>query len=130
MTEEELQMIVAVGDSMRANPRAWSELTEHEKAVIIAVLKPQPVFTAEQRAFIAKWWMQVSDSDVNAINASMPANSRCVPRLDVNGEKWVSCDFFTDALEGRRLSSLVPVLQGLTLEYKTSEDWPQPVDPL
>lgn len=124
MTPEELAAITAVGDAMRANPRPWVELTPQEQAVIVAVLKPDPVFTTEQRQFIALWWMQVNDTQVEQINAAMPANTRCVPRIDGEGRKWVSCDFFTDALEQRRLASVLPILQTLTLEYKLPSYWP------
>ena len=125
MTQEEYQTIVAIGDALRANPMSWDQIPEEMKQTVIAIMKPRPSFSSEQRDFLARWWLQVNDEQLEAINATMPPHTVCAPRLDINGNKWLNADLFTDAVEENgRLSGALPLLLGLQLHYLTEENWP------
>jgi hypothetical protein len=125
MTEQEYAIIVAIGDALRANPMSWDQIPSDMKETVIAIMRPAPAFTPEQRDFLSRWWLQVSDEQLNAINATMPPNTVCSPRIDGEGNKWLCCDLFTDAVEeGGRLANTLPLLLGLQLHYLPAEYWP------
>jgi hypothetical protein len=125
MTPEEIAMIVAVGDSLRANPVSWNEIDEQQKNIVIEIMRPRPNFDAQQRSFLDRWWLLVNDEQLAEINESLPPHTVCAARLDGEGKKWLCADLFTDAVdEGSRLYSVLPMLLNLTLHYHEDEYWP------
>lgn len=129
MTEQEIQTIIDIGDALRAQPMSWDQIPPETKETVISIMRPNPSFIPEQRDFLSRWWMQVDDDSLNVINQSLPSHTVCSPRLDVNGDKWLCADLFTDAVEeSGRLRSLLPLLLSLQLHYKTTEDWPLQTD--
>jgi hypothetical protein len=129
MTEEQMQTLIAIGDQLRAMPLAWDQIPEQHKQIIINIMRPAPTFTAEQRSFLNRWWMQVDDEKVAELNGKLRRNSRIWPRVDGDGNKWISADLVTDAAEPRlRLHAILPELLGLTLVYHEESYWPVPDD--
>jgi hypothetical protein len=129
MTEQEYATIVAIGDALRANPMSWDQIPEEMKATVIGIMKPRPSFTPEQRDFLSRWWLQVDDEKLEQLNATMPPNTVCSPRIDAEGNKWLNCDLFTDAVEdGGRLAKSLPLLLGMQLHYLPAEYWPAEKD--
>jgi hypothetical protein len=131
MTEAELAMIIAVGDALRAEPVSWDRMPGDRKAIVMEIMRPKPSFTPEQRSFLNRWWLLVSDAKVTAINSKLPANTVVSPRIDGEGNKWISADLFTDSAEpGMRLNAILDDLLGLTLHYHEDDFWPVSDEPL
>lgn len=129
MTEEQMAAIVAIGDSLRAKPVSWDEIPEQQKQIVIDIMRPRPTFSDAQKSFIRRWWMRVDDARLASINAALPANTIVSPRVDVDGNKWISVDLFTDAVEpGMRLHRALDQLLGLELHYLEDNAWPVPDD--
>jgi hypothetical protein len=125
MTPEEIALITSIGDAIRSQPMAWDQIPEGMKETVIAIMRPMPAFTPEQRGFLDHWWLQVDAEDVAAINSLMPASHMVSPRIDTNGGLWLSADLFTDAVdEGSRLNAILPLLLGHPLHYHENEFWP------
>lgn len=115
--------IVAAGESLEANPRAWSELSANEQTVLRAIM-PQPSFTPLQRAWMATWWMACTAEQVAELNATTDG-MRIEPREDVNGNLFVGADLLSDALDNRTISECLPILEQMTLHRKADSDWPK-----
>jgi len=125
MTEQEMQILMAIGDALQAQPLSWNDLPEEYKQTVIALLEPKPSFTPEQVDFLQRWWMEVDDETLAAINADMPEGNVIHPRTDAEGKRFISADLFTDAvLPGSRLEPILTHLLGLTLVYRPAETWP------
>lgn len=125
MTPEQIAMITAIGDALRAQPMAWNQIPSEMKNSVIDIMRPMPSFTPEQRSYLNHWWLSVSSENVEQINAAMPPNHKCDPRVDLTGGLWISADLFTDAVdEGSRLNAILPLLLGLELHYHEEEFWP------
>ena len=125
MTEQEYQTIIAIGDALRANPMSWNQIPDDMKQTVINIMRPAPSFSQEQRDFLSRWWMEVNNDSLAAINALLPPHTVCSPRLDADGNQWINCDMFTDAVEdGGRLARVLPNLLELQLNYFTSDYWP------
>ncbi len=125
MTEQEIAIITAVGDALRSNPVSWEQVDEEQKNIVIEIMRPRPSFTPEQRGFLNHWWLQVTDEQLAEINATLPPNTVCDPRLDGDGNKWLSADLFTDAVhDGSRLNAVLPLLLSLPLHYHEDSHWP------
>jgi hypothetical protein len=125
MTPEQIETITAIGDALRSQPMSWDQIPEGMKETVIEIMRPNPSFTPEQRAFLNHWWLEVDADDVDAINDLMPENHVVSPRIDTNGGLWVSADLFTDAVdEGSRLNSILPLLLGRALHYHEEDFWP------
>jgi hypothetical protein len=125
MTPQQIATITAIGDAIRSQPMSWDQIPEEMKETVIAIMRPTPSFTPEQRAFLNHWWLAVDADDVDAINALMPENHVCSPRSDGAGGLWLSADLFTDAVDpGSRLGAILPLLLGLTLHYHEDDFWP------
>lgn len=125
MTEQERAIITAVGDAIRSNPTSWEAIPDEQKQVIIEIMRPRPAFSADQRSYLRHWWLSCNDSVVDAINKKLPRYHSVRPAIDVNGNKWLSADLFTDAVEPQmRLHAILPTLLGLELHYLEDDVWP------
>jgi hypothetical protein len=125
MTPEEIALITAIGDAIRSQPMAWDQIPEGMKEHVIAIMRPMPSFTEQQRTYLNHWWLSVDADDIAAINALMPTNNVCSPRLDTEGGMWLSADLFTDAVDdGSRLNAILPLLLGRPLHYHEDDFWP------
>lgn len=126
MTEEQQQIMFAIGDALRANPMTWNEIPAETKDTVIALMQPGVTgFTPEQRTFLNWWWMKVDSVRLSQINASMPPHTVCAPRIDGVGDGFISADLFSDAvLPDSRLYDVLPLLLDLTLRYLPPEYWP------
>jgi hypothetical protein len=125
MTPELIETITAIGEAIRSQPMAWDDIPEGMKETVIAIMRPNPSFTPEQRAFLDHWWLEVDSGDIDAINALMPENHVVSPRADNNGGLWLSADLFTDAVDGgSRLNAILPLLLGHPLHYHEDDFWP------
>jgi hypothetical protein len=125
MTPEQIATITAIGDAIRAQPMAWNQIPEGMKETIVAIMRPMPSFTPEQRSFLNHWWVAVDSGDVAAINALMPYGHICAPRIDNDGGLWLSADLFTDSVDdGSRLSAILPLLLSHQLHYHDDDFWP------
>jgi hypothetical protein len=125
MTEQDMQNLMAIADSLQAQPLSWDDLPEEYKQTVIALLEPKPSFTPEQVDFLQRWWMEVDDEKLAAINADMPEGNVVQPRTDTEGKRFISADLFTDVvLPGSRLEPILSHLLGLTLVYRPAETWP------
>ena len=130
MTDQEIATIVTIGDAIRANPVSWDSMDANMQSVVMEIMRPKPTFDEDQRRLISYWWLAVDDTRLAAINTKLPRNTQVWPRVDGDGNKWISADLFTDAAEpGMRLHAVLPELLGLTLHYLEDDHWPVPDDP-
>ncbi len=110
--------ITELGDFIRANPCAWNQLTADQQAVAKAALLPGPNgFTAEQRDLLNKWWLRCTQSQVDAMNASLPSDTRVSP-ITVDGLMYVGGDLLTDSLNADGMYfPASSILQSLVASY-------------
>jgi len=124
MSPEEIAAITAVGDALRAAPRPWSALTGQEQSTLRQALMPDPSFTPDQLDYLHRWWLPVTADQLAALNAAAPERMDIAPRPDAAAQLYVSADLLSDALDGRRLAALLPVLSSLVLTYEDTIEWP------
>ena len=128
MSPEQIAAVTAAGDSLRADPRPWSELTAFETAVLKGGLLPHPSFSDDQRNYLQLWWLEATPSQITAINKLCPPDTDITGRDGGDGKLYLSADILSDALEEGRLKNLLSVISKLTLVYKLAEDWPKDKD--
>lgn len=124
MPPDKKAALIAIGDSLRGSPKAWRDIAKANKDTIKELLRPVNGFSQDQREFISKWYIEVTQATVDAINAAMPPHTICEPRVDNDGKLFLSCDLFTDAEDGGRLKDILPLIQSITLVHKTDDQWP------
>lgn len=131
MTPEQQQIMYSIGDALRAQPMSWNQIPEGTKQTVIGLMQPGATgFTAEQRTFLDWWWMKVDQARLAQINAKMPQNTICDPRVDAQGDGYLSADLFSDAiLPDARLQEVLPLLLDLTLRYLPADYWPVNEEP-
>jgi hypothetical protein len=126
MTPEQL---TAIGDSLKAQPAAWQDLPVELQAALTEYFDTRP-FTDEIRRWLSKWVMgPVSDEqkqEIETLYADAKPVTSWQGRIAADGKRYYGADLLTDALDGRRLSALLPALQGLTLRDVDSIVWPKP----
>lgn len=106
-----------VGDAIRATPIAWRDIPQDQRAVAAASLLPADGFTDEQRYFLKRWWLACTQSDVDAMNALLPASVQVSP-IEVAGVLYVCGDLLTDALTpGNTYHPALSVLETLVCTY-------------
>lgn len=124
MSPEQINAVTAVGDSLRADPRPWNELTAFETAVLKGGLLPRPCFSDDQRAYLQLWWLEATAAQITALNKLCPPDTQITGRDGGDGKLYLSADLLSDALEGGRLKDLLPPLSTLTLAYRLPDTWP------
>jgi hypothetical protein len=126
MTEEQTAILTAIGDALRSQPMTWNGIPSDMKETVIGLMNPGPRgFEPDQRTFLNWWWMEVDDAKLATLNSKMPPHNVISPRLDAEGNKYISADLFTDAvLPGSRLSAILPDMLDLVLVYRPEDTWP------
>jgi hypothetical protein len=124
MTAQQSAELVALGDVLRASPRAWAALSQQEQATLCNLLLPAPTFTAAQSAYLSRWWLPVTTDQVEKLNAAAPAHRQISPRKALDGLDCVLVDLLSDAINSGPLAALLPILATLPLTYLTEIDWP------
>lgn len=111
--------ITDLGDLLRASPMAWRDIPAEQRTVAEAALLPPAGqgFDAQQRDWLAHWWLACTQADVEAVNAVLPVGVRVSP-LEVDGALYLGADLLTDALtaDGTYHAAL-SVLEGLICTY-------------
>jgi hypothetical protein len=125
MTEEQQQLLIEASAPLLINPQPWVELSQELKELFY-LLFPRPSFSDEQRYWLQFWWLPVTNEIVDQLNALCPPMTQVSTRVDVEGNQFIPASLLSDAVDGRRLSMLLPILQLLPLAYKAEEDWPIP----
>jgi len=111
----------------------YAQLDTDSRDSIRAFLRSRP-FTSEAREYYRLCWLQVTQAQVDSINALMPTNHRCAAR-DLNGQLLINVDLISDAIDGGWLSAIKDILETLTWQYVNPWEWPQtdedgnPVEP-
>jgi hypothetical protein len=98
--------------------KSWQDLTAQQKADVREVLAPAQGFTSGQRAWLNRWWLTVTQSDVAAINATLPASIRVVPTT-INGTLYLGADLLTDAQAGETFYKARAILARLVVAEAT-----------
>ena len=125
MTDEQQAALMEAAAPLIETPTAWRDLSDELRGLFM-LLFPAPSFTAAQRFWVARWWLPVTSEQLAALNEAAPSNTRIAAATALDGNRYVSCDLLSDAINGRRLSSLLPVLETLPLTYLPPEAWPEP----
>jgi hypothetical protein len=118
LTDTEKAQLITLANNLKATPRTWAGLSLASKMLIAR----SDSFVQEQRNFFGDWWLEVTDAIVASINSKLPANTRCEPRIDLLGRKWINVDLFTD-IDGRLLRILADI-RNLPFVFKLTADWP------
>jgi hypothetical protein len=125
MTEQQQAELIKAAAPLVENPTAWRDLGDEARGLFM-LLFPRPSFTEEQRFWLSRWWLPVDDETIAALNEAAPRNTSIHASTDLAGDRFVSADLLSDAIDGRRLSALLPILETLPLHYRPPEAWPQP----
>lgn len=125
MTAEQIDAIVSASAPLVESPLPWSDFSPEQQDVF-RLLMPQPSFDSDQRFYLSLWWLPVSAEEIEGLNSLCPPGTAIVGREDGEGGLWVCADLLSDALDGRRLSALLPILETLPLTYRPPEMWPEP----
>lgn len=123
LTQEQMDLMVELSAPLVENPLPWLELSPDQQDAF-RFLMPNPSFGDLQRHFIGLWVLPVTSGQVDDMNALMPPNSVIAPRVAEDGRLFVGADLLSDALDGRRLSATLPVLEALPLTYAETVTWP------
>lgn len=126
MTQQQLDDLIVLSAPLLDNPLPWNQLTPDQQSAF-KILMPQPKegFTEDQRYWINKWWLPITEQQIENINDLVPANTKFVGREDINGDLFLNVDLLSDSLNNGRLSSILFILETLPLTYKLEEEWPE-----
>ncbi len=125
MTPEQIDLLRDLSAPLVENPLPWSALSPEQQNAF-RLLMPDPTFTDDQRECVNLWWLPVTPEQVQELKPLCPAGSEYPGREDIEENLFLSSDLLSDALDGRRLAALLPILQTLPLTYKLPEEWPVP----
>jgi hypothetical protein len=95
--------------------KSWQDLTAAQKLEVREAIAPAVRgFTSAQRAWLNRWWLQCTQSDVDAINATLPASVRVSPTT-INGTLYLGADLLTDAQAGETFYKARAILARLVV---------------
>jgi hypothetical protein len=123
LTPEQIEKMVDEWAPIMENPIPWIDLSPKQEECS-RWLMPNPSFTDDQRFWLGKWVLPVTPEQVSDLNALMPPHNVIAPREAEDGSLWVNSDLLSDALDGGRLSALLPILETLPLTYAPGIVWP------
>lgn len=126
LTQEQIDGMVALSAPLVAAPLPWTDLSPEQQGAF-QLLMPDPSFDDIQRFYLGLWVLSVTSQQVDDLNALMPPGSVIEPRVAENS-LFVNADLLSDALDGRRLAALLPVLETLPLTYAETVTWPVEVE--
>jgi hypothetical protein len=116
------------GDALRANPRSFSQFTPQERAMVEAMLTPNPNFTDWQKVQVRQWKLLAPDQEsLDYANAQLAVSGRphrIAPRMATNGDLLLESDLLSD-----RAGNYAPIqsfLESLVLVARPESDFPQP----
>lgn len=124
LTQEQIDGMVALSAPLVGNPLPWTDLSPEQQAAF-RLLMPDPAFDDTQRFYLGLWAFPVTTEQVDALNNLMPAHHVIAPRAAESGALFIGADLLSDALDGRRLSALLPILETLPLTYAPGIVWPE-----
>ena len=104
--------------------RTFATLTQGDKDTLRVMLLARP-FTPRERAYFSLCWLPVDEELVDQINASMPPNHRFAPRFDSEENSYLNLDALSDAIDGGRLSAILPILEDIQWKFIEPGEWPQ-----
>lgn len=126
MTPEE--QLNALGDYLRANPQSFAQLSPENRAMVEAMLTPNPNFTEWQKVQVRQWKLLApSQEAVDIANEALEDSGRphrIMPRTATNGDLLLESDLLSDR-EGN-YAPIQTFLEGLTLVSRPETDFPQP----
>jgi hypothetical protein len=94
--------------------KKWNDLTNAQQLAVRAELAPVLGFSGAQRNWLNRWWLQCTQADVDAINATLPAGTRVAP-VDIGGVLHLGADLLTDAQQGETFYRARSILARLTI---------------
>lgn len=122
MTAEQINLIVTLSAPLVGNPLPWEGLSPEQKGAF-QLLMPSPSFDADQRFYLSLWWFPVAPEQLDQLNALTPPHM-VIQAREAEGQLWIGADLLSDALDGRRLAAILPILETLPLTYRPAETWP------
>lgn len=122
MTAEQINLVVSFSAPLVDNPLPWSSLSPEQQDAF-RLLMPAPSFDADQRFYLSLWWLPVTPEQLDQLNALTPPHM-VIQAREAEGQLYIGADLLSDALDGRRLSALLPILETLPLNYRPPETWP------
>jgi hypothetical protein len=111
---------------MKLQGKSLDTLTELQRHNLEASIVPQGAFTDSQRQLLSGHLLRVTQPQLDALNAA--AKGLCIvsAREAVDGKLYISSDILSDAVHGRRLTNLLPILSQLVIEEAAGVTFPQP----
>lgn len=101
---------------------SYETLSAEQKATFDSMLGVRP-FTNAERRYWDLCWIEVTQNQVDTLNALMPANHVVSPR-ELNGLLYIKVDIISDAINGGRLGALFDTLKSLNWTYIEPHEWP------
>ena len=123
VTPEQMQ---AIGDHLREAPRSWRQLHWTRRNTLIEALRPHPItgFDPIQYGWLSGWLLEITPEQLATLQANTP--NQYVPIKATDGTLYLSASLLTDALDGRRLSADLPILDTLPMIDRSTITFPEP----
>lgn len=96
MTPEKL---LQIGNFLRSNELSFNQLASLNSSdlnYLLSYLTPQGPFSDEQRYWLRRWFLKVTEPQVNEINSILPSTTRAAP-LEYEGQLYLSSDLLSDS---------------------------------
>lgn len=124
------EQIIAIGDSLRANPRSYADLQPQERELLHAALRPHRItgWHSQQYHWINLWWLGCTAQQVEQLESIQ--QNQFLARTDDHGKLYLRAAVLTDAVEGRRLAAALPILETMVLWHTDDLDWPEEISEL
>lgn len=125
MTPEQLQHLRDLTAPLTTTPAAYADLSPELQNAMMAMVG-SPSFSPEQREYLSYWWLAVTPEQADEINSLCPPHTQYPPRAAENGDLYLGSDMLTDAIPGRPLEALWPILTTLPITWYELIEWPAP----
>lgn len=116
---------LAVFEKLELGVYSFTDLSTDERALLSETLRANGSFTAQQRALLHGWYLQVTPEQVSAANAALPTDRAIFARADTEGALWLNADLLTDcARPGDTYHSITSTLVQLKLVKLDESNFP------
>ena len=114
-----------MGDILRENPASFAQLPQDWQDYLTVAMRGNPSFSPEQEHWFTRWWLPVSEEQIDQLNELAPPNYRISARIAEDDLLYVGAYLLTDAVDGGPFAPMRPILENLILTWKEPDDWPQ-----
>lgn len=116
-----------VKEYLDRNKVSWMKVAVADQKLLRETLRPSGAFTAEQTELLTDRWLEVTEAQLNAINAVLPTYTKVPGVLDLTGQRWIPGTVLTDCMQsGDTYYKASSLLSQLNLVYKSPASFMTP----